>query len=119
MPHFEPQTVLTVSQEMREELLQTFSDEDLLLELRRRGRLARVDVENIVPDRYLKDGMPVDYQIDRAWREFAHEAARLHINGLAPTGAKVENVRGDNKTVPAFETGRRVRFAVNYVVDRR
>lgn len=120
MPHFEPQSDMIEQSDMRLERLRVeYTDEELLIELRHRGRLARVEVENIAPDYYVKDGFPVENQIEAAWRDFAYEAAARHVKGTAPTGAKAENVRGDNKTVPAFETGRRVRFAVNYVVDRR
>jgi hypothetical protein len=96
-----------------------YTDDELLMELRRRGRLARVECENIAPVRLIADGMPIDYQIEIAWRDIAHEAARLHVQGRIPTGAKIENVQGDGTLAPPHEKARRIKFAVNYVVDKR
>lgn len=96
-----------------------YADEELLLELRRRGRLARVECENIVPERYIAEGLPLNYQIEKAWAEISHEAAKLHIQGRVPTGAKVESVRGDGLYLSPYEKGRRIKFAVSYVVDKR
>jgi hypothetical protein len=41
------------------------------------------------------------------------------MSNTIPTGAKVDTVMGDGVSRPHHEKGRRVRFAVNYVVDRR
>jgi len=119
MTHFEPEsTQLGEYDEKTMRLEHDYTDEDLLIELRRRGRLARVECENIVPDRYVTDGLAIEYQIKNAWRDIAQEAARLHVQGRAPTGAKVENVQGNGLSMPPSEKGRRIRFAVNYVVDK-
>lgn len=120
MTHFEPaSSELGEFDEKTFRLQNHYSDEELLVELRRRGRLARIEGENIAPERFVSDGMPVSYQIERVWRQIAEEAARRHVSGTKPTGEKVENVMGDGLAGPRFETGRRVRFALNYVVDRR
>lgn len=121
MTKFEPEVDNLIMQmdEKTIRLQHDYSDDELLIELRRRGRIARVECENIAPKRYIAAGMPLDYQIERAWREIAQEAARLHIGGRKPTGVKVETVQGDNISMPPSEKGRRVRFAVNYVVDKR
>jgi hypothetical protein len=121
MTHFEPQSpdMIGQSDERLERLQHGYSDEELLIELRRRGRLARVETEVVVPQRYVEDGFPIEMQIKKAWREFAYEAARLHVGGTKPTGAKVDTVVGDGVTRSPLERSRRVRFAVNYVVDRK
>ena len=121
MTHFEPQQTDMVEKrhERIERLQGEYSDEELLIELRRRGRLARVEGEDIAPEYAVKDGMPLDYQIGRVWRSIAHECARHHMSNTIPTGAKVDTVMGDGVSRPHHEKGRRVRFAVNYVVDRR
>ena len=95
-----------------------YSDEELLLELRRRGRFTRVEAETIAPDRYIVEGLTIEYQIERTWREVAYEAAKLHIKGKIPLGTKIENVRGDGTHMSPYDKGRRLRFALNFVVDK-
>lgn len=121
MTHFEPTTdeIIKPADERMLRLENEYSDEELLLELRRRGRLARVETEIIVDQRYVDDGYPIEQQIQKAWHHAGNEAARLHCGGTTPTGAKVDSVKGDGVNRPGFEKGRRVRFAVNYVVDRK
>lgn len=100
-------------------LQKDYSDDEILMELRRRGRLARVEVQNVVPEHHLgKDGVPLDYQVRKAWTEFAGEAARQHMSGKIPSGAKVETVRVDLVELGGSRTGRQVKFVVNYVVER-
>lgn len=120
MTHFENESPeIDQMDEKTLRLQNEYTDDDLLLELRRRGRLSRIEAENILPERYAADGVPLSYQIERAWRDIAAEAARLHVDGhRMPTGAKVDTVRGDGNLLPPHESARRVRFAVNYVVDR-
>lgn len=96
--------------------LEQYSDEDLLTELRWRGRLARVEAENIAPATYGSVSIPIEYQIERAWRDAANEAARLHISGRKPTGEKIEMVSGGG--MYPYVDCRRVRFPLNYVVDK-
>lgn len=96
--------------------LEQHSDEDLLIELRRRGRLARVEAENIAPEVYGSVSVPIEYQIERAWRDATKEAARLHIFGRKPTGEKIEMV--SKAAAYPYADFRRVRFALNYVVDK-
>ena len=121
MTHFEPQSPDMIGQwdERLERLQHGYSDEELLIELRRRGRLARVEGEDIAPEYAVKDGMPLEYQIERVWHSITHECARLHMSNTIPTGAKLDTVMGDGVSRPQHEKGRRVRFAVNYVVDRK
>ena len=119
MTHFEPPNdSIEQFDEKTLRLQHDYTDDELLKELRRRGRFARVECENIAPERYVADGMTAEYQIKQAWREIAAEAARLHVQGHIPTGTKMETVRGNGMAIPSSEKGRRLRFAVNYVVDK-
>lgn len=94
-----------------------YSDDEILMELRRRGRLARVESENFVPDRHVQQGLSLDYQIRELWELFAQEATRKHLNGQVPSGFKVENVKGDGMVLPSSEKARQMKFVVNYVID--
>lgn len=114
-------TDITPSHETSEKLLRLehdYTDDELLNELRRRGRLARIDADEVVPDRYVKAGYPIERQIRASWANVALEAARLHVSGTSvPTGAKIENVESNGH--PFWEKGRRTSFTLNYVVDKR
>lgn len=94
-----------------------YTDDELLNELRRRGRFARVEVDEVVPDRYVNDGFPLEPQIRAIWKIAALEGAKLHANGTGvPAGAKVQNgyvIKDIFK-----ETGRRLAFTLNYVIDK-
>lgn len=95
--------------------LAAFTDEALLMELRRRGRLGRISVELNVPLHYLDRGYSEERQIAQAWVDLAHKAAAEHIQGVVPTGAYVGPAALDDRHL---ERMHRVKFALNYAVDR-
>jgi hypothetical protein len=114
MKGFEPETGLM---EMPPQVnpLEQFTDIQLLLELRRRGVLRRVQASCVVPGYAVRGGFP----ITRQW-ETAYELAAVQIhkdNHKPPPGSKVES--GRNVNSPGFDTeDRKVTVVLNYVVER-
>ena len=76
MTHFEPdRKVLEVYDNVKEHLLSQLTDEDLLLELRRRKRLARLQAEYIVEGwrREYNAVPPKEYILPQLMKQIAHE----------------------------------------------
>lgn len=99
--------------------LRRFSDVDLLLELRRRGRFGRVEAHTIVPGRYIYDekpelSYPLDRQISDAYRNIGEELNKAHKHDRQPPGCKVERGRFELGSIKADD--RKVTLVVNYVV---
>jgi hypothetical protein len=96
MTHFEPNPtdkILQVFEGDKEHLLSKLSDEDLLLELRRRKRLARVQTEYVLEGwrRYLGYEPPREYIISKLMKEAGHEVGRQILShGVKLTGMKIE-----------------------------
>lgn len=96
MTHFEPtptDKILQVFEGDKEHLLSKLSDEDLLLELRRRKRLARVQAEWVVDGwrRHLGDDPPKEYILPQLMKQMAHEiGVHLATGHTKIPGMKIE-----------------------------
>lgn len=94
MTHFEPTPeVLQVYDNVKENLLSQLTDEDLLLELRRRKRLARVQAEYIVEGwrRVMGDAAPKEYILPQLMKQIAHEiGVHLSTGHTKIPGMKIE-----------------------------
>jgi hypothetical protein len=94
MTHFEPEPkILEVYDNHKEKLLGQLSDEDLLLELRRRKRLAHLQVEYIVEGwrRVMGDAAPKEYILPQLMKQIAHEiGVNLSTEHTKIPGMKIE-----------------------------
>lgn len=94
MTHFEPTPeVLKVYDNVKEHLLSQLTDEDLLLELRRRKRLARVQAEYVLEGwrRYLGNEPPKEYILPQLMKQMAHEiGVHLATGHTKIPGMKIE-----------------------------
>lgn len=79
-----PEPEMTPAQAAMKQL----SDDDLLLELRRRGVLVRVTANTIVPGRIVQQGYPMEEQIRKTYQVLGDELAKYHAMGLHPRGCK-------------------------------
>jgi hypothetical protein len=94
-----------------------YSDDELLLELRRRGRIARVEAADVVPDRFM-DHVPLDHQFQRVFAIAANAMVRHIGTHERIPGASVEIV-DDLYRSPGFPPGRRMRMALNVIVEKK
>lgn len=69
-------------------LLEKVSDNDLLLEARRRGLLVRVTANTIAPGRVVAQGYPMEEQVRKTYQVLGDELAKYHSMGLHPMGCK-------------------------------
>ena len=94
MTHFEPEPkILEVYDNHKEKLLGQLSDEDLLLELRRRKRLARLQAEYIVEGwrREYNAVPPKEYILPQLMKQIAHEiGVHLSTGHTKVPGMKIE-----------------------------
>jgi hypothetical protein len=99
------------------EALHNFSDVDLLLELRRRKVLARVDYHNVAPGYAVSSGYPLDVQIRKAYEGLADQLNRAHHADRQPLGCKLETGNFIHKFYDREHPDRKVTLVLNYVVD--
>lgn len=96
MTHFEENSkdrVFQIYEGDKEHLLSKLSDEDLLLELRRRKRLARVQSEYVIEGwrRHLGDETPKEYILTQLMKQMAHEiGVHLATGHTKIPGMKIE-----------------------------
>jgi hypothetical protein len=126
MTHFEPEvpSILEIYDE-KHHVLQSFSDNDLLLELRRRKRLARTQAEWVVEGWRIDRGAapPAHYVIESLLRGTTHEiAARLSSGQEKLPGMKIERGRFDMPGRPRIDISSTpdVRYYIpfNFVVEK-
>ncbi len=98
-----------------EDKFKRFTDVELLLELRRRGVLGRVDAHVIVPAYAVDDGYPIEHQMREAYRKLGDELYRVHLPHSMPPGSKVERGRFDGFMQSSREKDRKVTIVINYV----
>lgn len=97
---------------------QAFTDAQLLLELRRRKVLARVDYHNVAPGYAVAQGYPLDRQIREAYEGLADQLNRAHQPDRQPPGCKVERGGFLPGSFSQHEhPDRKVTLVLNYVVD--
>lgn len=103
----------------KHELLQRLTDDDLLIALRRRGRLMRIEAQKVIPRRYIEDIDNFDsFLIQKTFLEIGHKLAELAHKRPFP-GCKKENVVGDGKIYPSCESGVRYTGVLNFVVEKK
>ena len=96
MTHFEPNPkdgIFQVIEGDKEHLLSKLTDEDLLLELRRRKRLARVQSEYVIEGwrRHLGDEPPKEYMLSQLMKQMAYEiSSHLATGHTKIPGMKIE-----------------------------
>lgn len=94
-----------------------YSDDELLLELRRRGRIARVEAADVVPGRF-RDDVSLVTQFHQVIKLAADAmVGHLGTHERIP-GASVEIV-DDRYTSPGYPPGRRMRMALNVIVEKK
>lgn len=111
-PHFE---AIETKHEYIERALRPFSDDDLLIELRRRGVLGRIDYHTITPGRYVQDSYPLMAQFRETYTGLAHELHKLYGDTIAMPGGKLET--GDFKGFKSYgePPDRKLTLVLNYV----
>lgn len=127
MTSFEPElpSILEVYDE-KDHALKSFSDNDLLLELRRRGRLQRIVQEQVIEGWRRAHGAvpPQDYIITRLMRDAGYAiGAHLSAGSLKVPGMKIEEGRfeipGMRRMDGDYHTpDLRYRIPFNFVVDK-
>jgi hypothetical protein len=123
MKGFEPQVEPFIQMEAEDEdvlvrALAQYSDVQLLLELRRRKVLGRVDYHTIIPGYAVASGYPLDGQILDTYRGLAEKLNRAHQVDRQPPGCKVETGGFIPGSFSQHEhPDRKVTLVLNYVVD--
>ncbi len=98
--------------------LKHFDDRTLLLELRARKRLARVEYQTIAPSHAVRTGYPFEHQLRSTFTELGYWLAKKHQEGWTSTGFKTEN----GNFVDFLDGGngdggdRKIYMPLNYVV---
>jgi hypothetical protein len=92
------------------------SDEDLLMELRNRKRIGRIVGQHVAPAHDVLQGIPEDYQVERALMGAAADLFQLHQSGQRMPGFKVETGRFTHRGDP-LGRDRCVRVVLNYIKD--
>ena len=127
MTSFEPEPeVLQVYDGDKDQKLRSLSDNDLLLELRRRGRLQRIVQEQVIEGWRRAHGAvsPQDYIITRLMRDAGYAiGAHLSAGSLKVPGMKIEEGRfeipGMRRMDGDYHTpDLRYRIPFNFVVEK-
>lgn len=119
-PSFEGNPYDAAKEAKRIRLEQDYTNDDLLLEVRRRGLLARVDYHTIVPGRIVQDGYPAESQLRETYQGLANEMVKMHAFNKAPRGAKVEEGYFlEGRSFLGYPKDRKMTIALNYVVEDR
>lgn len=92
--------------------LRKFTDDELLAELRYRGRLGRVPAETFVPHHHVNLGYPIELQIAKTWKKAAETASD---NYEPPAGMKAY----DDQDTLLLTPGRTVKFELIYLTDAK
>lgn len=126
MTHFEPEPkILEVYDNHKEKLLGQLSDEDLLLELRRRKRIGRVQVEQVIEGYRREFGSepPREYMISQLMKEAGHEVGRQILShGVKIPGMKIEEGHFEIPGMPSMREYHtkdlRYYIPLNFVVEK-
>lgn len=98
------------------EKFKVFSDDDLLLELRRRGRIGRVDYHTIAPSYAVQAGYPLEEQLIETYRHLGNALLR---KAHPMPGFKNENGNFlDAFPYPASAKDRKVTVVLNFILDK-
>ena len=111
-PHFE---AVETKREQIERDLRPFSDDDLLMELRRRNVLGRVDYHTITPGRYVEDGYPLMSQFRETYMGLAHELHKAYGDTITMPSGKIETGRFDTFGWCDDLLDRKLTLTLNYV----
>lgn len=96
--------------------LASFTDDQLLLELRRRGRLARLDHTASIDGYALLQGMSMEYAMHSVFREIGEELFRKigpDPTGTVPGFTVTKDCSGD-KFAPT-----KIHLPLNFVVEKK
>ena len=126
MTHFEPTPeVLQVYDNVKEHLLSQLTDEDLLLELRRRKRLARVQAEWVIDGwrRAIDAAPPKEYILPQLMKQMAHEiGVHLATGHTKIPGMKIEEGHFETPGITRMEQyhTKDLRYYIpfNFVVEK-
>lgn len=98
--------------------LKKFTDDELLLELRRRKRFARIQYSCIVP-RYITEAegvnAPDEYVFPRMFSELGRELARSYLVGELP----LPGMKRERENVTPFSYNERFIIPMNIVVEKK
>lgn len=98
--------------------LRRFSDEDLLLELRRRKRFARIQYSCVIPRHITKaEGVnaPDEYVFPRMFSELGRELARSYLGGQLP----LPGMKREHENVTPFSYNEHFVIPMNIVVEKK
>lgn len=106
---------------VKEQELKKFTDDDLLLELRRRKRLARVEADHVISGMHREFGHepPRDYILPRMMREAGYEVGTRLLRGeFKIPGMKEEEGYFDDR--PRYLGKKDFRYFIpfNFVVEK-
>lgn len=110
----EPSSCILQADEKSMRLERDYTDDDLLRELRRRGRLARIEAESTVPGRIVEAGCSVEHQTKDTCRALGGELAKFITSGRTMPGYQVTEVSPEWSCVPP---DRKQRIVLIFVVD--
>lgn len=100
-------------------LANEYTNDELLLEVRRRGLLGRVEARTVVPGRYVQDGFPPIEQLRDTYERLASELVQQHNLGKSPRGAKVEEgyFNEEGRSFMGMPKDRKMTIALNYILE--
>lgn len=111
-PHFE---ATETKLEQLERAMRQFSDDDLLIELRQRGVIGRVEYHTIIPGRYFEEGYQLLSQFRETYMGLAHELHKAYGDTIAMPGGKIETGRFDTFGWRDDPPDRKLTLVLNYV----
>lgn len=126
MTHFEPNPdILQTYDREKEELLSRLTDDDLLLELRRRKRLARIQAERVIEGWRINYGHcpPKEYILTELMKQMAYDIGmRISVGEIKVPGMKIEEGHFEIPGMPRREQSTRkdLRYFIpfNFVVEK-
>jgi len=127
MTHFEPNPdILQTYDREKEELLSRLTDDDLLLELRRRKRLARIQTERVIEGWRIDYGNfpPKEYILIEMMKQMAYDIGmRISVGEIKVPGMKIEEGRFEIPGKPRMDgdyttPDLRYRIPFNFVVEK-
>ena len=93
-----------------------YTDDELLDELRSRGRIARVEAQNVIPG-YIADSFPTEAQFAAVMEMAVREVVRVLGTHKRIPGAEVSTVN-QRHSAPGYPPGRRMRLPLNVIVEK-
>lgn len=125
MPDFNPEAgpdagldTIQANDPKRERLQSDYTDDEILIEARRRGLLMRIEASTLVPGSVARNGYPLEDQIHETMQRAAHEATVAFLRaGRQPRGMRVEWIA--DQMLGPHENHRKITFPLNFVVEKK